>query len=66
MHQHLPVMYQKFRRVGQLSGVPAGNSGDTGGWEMGADDVGMPGFGLGASDPDDCLPLAMTVKLASI
>ena len=66
MHQHLPGMYKKFRSVGQLSGVPAGKSGDTGGWEMGAAAVGVPGFGLPASGPVDCLPLAMFVKLASI
>jgi len=59
-------MYKKFRSVGQLSGVPAGKSGDTGGWEMGAAAVGVPGFGLPASGPVDCLPLAMFVKLASI
>jgi hypothetical protein len=39
-------MYKKFRSVRQLSGIPAGMSGDAGGWETGAAAVGVPGMGL--------------------
>jgi hypothetical protein len=66
VHQHRPGMYQKFRSVGQPSGVSAGKSGDTGGWETGGDAVGLSGMGLEAMGPDVCLPLAMTDKPTSI
>jgi hypothetical protein len=57
VHQHRSGMYQKFGSVGKLSGVPAGKSGDTGGWETGAAGVGMPAMGLEAMGPDVCLLL---------
>jgi hypothetical protein len=57
-------MYQKFLRLSQTSGVPAGKSGDTGGWETGAAAVGVPGMGLKAMGLDACMPFAMTVKFA--
>ena len=66
MHQHRTGMYQKFRSVGQWIGVPAGKSGDAGGWESGAGAVGVPEMGIRATGPDDCLSLAMSDKLASI
>jgi hypothetical protein len=65
MHKRRPGMYQKFRSVGQLSGVPTGKSGDTGGWERGLAAVVVSGTGLTATGTDACLPLAMTDKLAS-
>ena len=66
MHQHRPGMYQKSRSVGQLSGVPAGKSGDTGGWKMGAAVVGVLKMVLKALQTDVCLPLTMVVNLALI
>jgi len=38
--------------VGQLSSVPTGKLGDTGGWGTGAADVGVPGMGLEATGLD--------------
>ena len=64
MHQHRPGMYQKFCSVGQPCVVPAGKSGDAGGWETDAAAVGVPGMGLTAMGPDVFLPLAMTINLA--
>jgi hypothetical protein len=65
VHQRRPGIYQKFRSVGQPSVVPAGKSGDTGGWETGVAAEGVSGTGLRATGPDVCLPLAMSDKLAS-
>jgi hypothetical protein len=42
--QHRRGMYQKFRSMSEPSGVPAGKSGDNGGWEMGVAAVGVSGW----------------------
>jgi len=52
--------------VGQSSGVPAGNLGDTGDREAGISAIVVPGMGVGALDPEVCLPFAMNVNLTSI
>jgi len=52
--------------VGQPRGVPAGKSCDIGDREAGTAAIGVPGMGVGALDPEACLPFAMNVNLASI
>jgi hypothetical protein len=51
-------MYKKFRKLGELSSVLAGKSGDTGGWEMGVAALGVPAMGLEATGTYASLPLA--------
>jgi hypothetical protein len=57
---------QKFLRLSQMSGVAAGKSGETSGWETDVAALGVPGMGVKAMGPDVCLPLAMTVNLVLI
>jgi hypothetical protein len=66
VHQNRPGVYQKFRSLGQPSGVSAGMSGDTGGWETDSSVVGLSEMGRTATGPDVFLLLVMTVKLALI
>jgi hypothetical protein len=66
VHRHHPGMYQTFLRLSQKIAVPAGKSGDTGGWETGAAAVRFSGMGLKAMRPDNCLPFTMAVNVVSI